>query len=244
MTQYPGPSYPAPGAPPGYQPDYGRPAASYRPTPITVLAIFGIIFGGMGLLCKPLGLAVAFMPQPPGANPAMAMQRELLPWNLANAGIGTVISVLLLASAIGSLSLKPWARKGMLAYAGLAVVMSLVTLVVTIVWVVPKMHDMQQQIMLQSGGRGGPPPAQMATIMQAAGTAGAVIAFIIALIFPAFILYLYTRPHIVAAFEGTAPPAGYGAGPYGAPAYGAPQPGYYAGQPPQSPPGSWPPQQG
>jgi hypothetical protein len=228
VTQYPGPNYPA--QIPGYQSPYTR-SAPVRPTSVTVLAIIGIIFGGLGVLCKPLGVVALFIPQP-GPNPVLDMQRSMMVWNVANAMVGTLVSVLLLASAIGSLSLKPWARKGMLAYAGLALVLTVVGGVVTMVWIMPKMQEAQRQMLAQQSARGAPaPPPGMMNVMQTAGNAFGVIAIVLALIFPLVLMYFYTRPEVKAAF-------GDGGG-AGGPAYGAPPSGggYYPGQPPQPPVG-------
>ena len=221
MTTYPAPQ----------QPNYGPPPAGGRPGVVTAFAIIGIVFGGLGLLCKPFSLIALFVPQA-GPNPAVDMQKDLMGWTLFSAVAGTLISILLLASSIGALSLKPWARKGLLAYAAVAVLMNLVNIVVSIIWIMPKMKTMQEQMIKQQGTA----PPGMAAIMQGAGTAGAVIGFLITMIFPLLLLYFFTRPNVVAAFEGGGmPPGGYGAGPYGgAPAAG----GYYA-----QPPGSFPPPQ-
>lgn len=221
MTTYPSPHQPY--FPPTQQPSSGRPGV------VTALAIIGIVFGGLGLLCKPVLVGLLFIPQP-GPNPAVDMQKELMGWNIFSAVAGTLISILLLASSIGALSLKPWARKGLLTYSAVAVLMNLVNLVASIIWIVPKMKEMQEQMIKQQGSA----PTGMAAMMQTMGTAGAVIGFLIAMIFPLLLLYFFTRPNIIAAFVGGGmPPGGYGAGPYG----GAPAAaGYFA-----QTPGSYPP---
>ena len=235
MTQYPGPQYPTQF--PGYQSPQ-TPTAPLRPTSVTVLAILGIIFGGMGVLCKPLSLAAIFIPQP-APNPAVEMQKDMMAFNLANAAVGTAVSVLLLAASIGCLSLKPWARKGMLTYAGLALALTVVGAIITFVWMMPKIQEMQRQMMAQQSAGGTPPPPQMMSIVQSAGTIGAVLGTVGALIYPTCLLYFFTRPNVKSAFGD---PSFAGAG-HGAPPYGAPQPGgYYANQPPQPPPGQYPPQ--
>lgn len=225
MSQYPAPGYPP------HQPNYyAQPPAPPRPTPVTALAIIGIIFGALGVLCKPFGLVGMFLPQQ-GPNPMIDMQREMMAWNVGSTVVGVGVSVLLLAGAIGSLNLKAWARPAMLAYAALAVLLTIINLVVALVWIVPKMQEAQQQATQQ-----GVPP-QAAAIMQTAGTVGAVVGAAIALIYPAVLWYYYTRPNIKAAF-GAHDAQGAAAGYYGTP---APPAGYY-GQPPQ-PPGQYPPQQ-
>lgn len=233
MTQYPGPQYPGPQYPapsPGAI-GYAQPGP-VRPTVVTVLAIFGIIFGIFGLLIKTCGVAVMFIPQMANV-PGMEFQKDMLAWNVANTAIGLAISTLLLAGSIGSLSLKPWARRAMLIYAALAVLMTLANLVVGLVWVVPKIQAAQQQAMSQQSG-GNVPPAQMTTAIKTASLVSLVVAAIVQLVFPAILAFCYTRPNVKAAFgdasmHGGA--SGYGADPYG----------YYAQASPPSSPSAPPP---
>jgi len=225
MTQFSG----QPTQFPGYRSPYTQ-TAPVRPTSVTVLAIIGIVFGGFGLLCKPFGVIALFIPQPV-PNPVVDMQKQMMAWNVANAVVGTAVSVLLLASSIGSLSLKTWARKGMLAYAGLAVALTLIVGVVTVVWMLPKMQEAQRQMIAQQARRGAAPPPQMMNVMQTAGTVGAVAALALALVYPIVLAYFYRRPEVKAAFEGTG--VGVAPGYGGPPQYGPPPSGgggYYQGQ--------------
>jgi hypothetical protein len=219
MTTYPSPQQPYMQSPP---------TGPVRPGSVTAIAIIGIVFGAIGLLCKPAALGMLFVPQP-GPNPALDMQKDMMGWTVGSTAVGVAASLLLLASSIGALSLKPWARKGLLAYAALAVLMNVVNLVVSLIWIVPKMQEIQQQ-------QGAGAPAGMAAIMQTAGTVGAVVGFLITMIFPALVYYYMTRPQIVALFEGGGGP-GFPTGPYGGPPGGMQQPGGYYAQPP----GTYPP---
>ena len=84
----------------------------------------------------------------------------------------------------------------------------------------------------------------MAFLNELTGTPAIVLEFLVRLIFPACLLFYFTRPHVKAAFENLQVPMspGYGAPPYGGQPYGAPQPGGYYAQPPSQPPGQYPPQ--
>jgi hypothetical protein len=230
MTSYPNPNpsyYPQPMAqplPPGV-----------RPGSVTALAIIGIIFGGGGLLCKPIMLAANFIQPPGGPNPMADMQKQLIGWFIVETVIGVAISALLLAGSIGSLSLKPWARKAMLVYAVAAIVMTVVDAAVGFIYVLPRMHEAQAQMVQQQSGRnrGGPPPQQMVNIVQTAGTVGFIVGAAARFIFPVVLFYFFTRPNVVGAFEGGAGAAPPG-GPYGGyPA--APVPGGYYAPPPPGP---------
>ena len=81
MTTYPNPNpsyYPQPMIQP--QPPGARPGS------VTALAIIGIIFGGGGLLCKPIMLAANFVQQP--GNPAATMQKQMITWFIIETVIG------------------------------------------------------------------------------------------------------------------------------------------------------------
>ena len=109
-----------------------------RPASVTVLAIFQLIFGSLGLLCGLGGLAT----QGAGFNPGgggkeqEAFQKELedalareipnqKPIHIAETGSGLVLSALMLASGIGMLNLRPWGRLLGLVYAVLGMISTL-----------------------------------------------------------------------------------------------------------------------
>jgi hypothetical protein len=189
------------------------PPAPLRPGSVTALAIIGIVFGGGGLLCKPFSLLALFMPQPT-PNPAVEMQKEMMGWSLFNAGLGTLISALLLAAAIGALMLKPWARKGMLAYAGLAVLMNVVGLVVSLVWIVPRTQKMYTQLQQQGAAL----PPGFSSFMQKAGVPITLVSFVLLMVFPLLVGYFFSRAEVKGAFEGPGfTPAGGNPGQYAPP---------------------------
>jgi hypothetical protein len=218
--------------PTGQQPYMQQPPMSgpIRPASVTVIAIIGIVFGGVMLLCKPLGLAWLFVPQP--NNPGVELQKQMMGWSVASGVLGIGLSLLLLVCSIGLLSLKPWARKGILGYAVLAVVMNVANLVVSLMWMGPMMEEIQRQ-------QGPNAPAGMTNIMQTAGTGFAVVFFLITMIYPLVVWYYMTRPEIVGLFEGGGGP-GFPAGPYAGPPGGVQAGGGYYAQPP----GTYPPPRG
>ncbi|HZN68713.1 MAG TPA: hypothetical protein VFB66_25770 [Tepidisphaeraceae bacterium] len=228
MSTYPSPNQP-------YYPNYSQPTAAARPTAVTVFAILGIVFGIMGLLCKPLALLPLFVSgQLAQGNPGLAAMNDpaMRTMVIASVVVGVPVSILLLAGGIGSLNLKPWARKVMLAYAALAILLCIVNVVTQLVWMVPAMAEVQAQQPQQ------PNMPNVAAFAKAGGYAGAIVEFVLRLIFPILLLYFFTRPNVVAAFEGRTPGGsagyggGYGGGGYAPNAFPQQQPGgYYAGQP-------------
>lgn len=170
--------------------DAGHP----RPTSVTVLAGIGIVLGALMLLCKPAGLVVQMFIKLPQPNPVIDIFRDdpaLRAFAIGSGVTGTLISLLLLLSSLGSLALRPWARGGMLAYAGLAAAMTIVGQGVGYFLVAPEV----ERAMRQSGLPQQPGMALMS------GITGVAIGLLLGFWYPALILVVYTRPLVKAAFE-------------------------------------------
>jgi hypothetical protein len=203
--QYPQGQYPA-----QYVPGYatpGVPVGSPRPTSVTVLAIIGIILGGIGTLCTPFALIPLVMDMPGPKNPVIQAMKDdgtLMAWTLGSSLLGWVMAIVLLSASIAALKLKEWARKALVFYAAAAFVINTISLVFTLAVLNPKMAALI----------GNDPATKSAMAMQSVFT---LIGFVIGLIFPAFVLLYMTRPHVKAAFAGLPPaaPAGYAPPGYG-----------------------------
>jgi hypothetical protein len=181
---------------------YARPAVepSGRPTSITALAGIGIVLGSLMVLCKPAGLFIQLLmpmpadPQTGAPNPVIELIRSdpaIRFFMIGSTITGTLLSLLLLMSSLGSLALKRWARAGMLCYAGLALVMMTVTLVVNGLFVGPEV----ERAVRQSGIKQPPGMAFME------GWVGIAIALVLNLWYPVLILFYFTRPRARRAFE-------------------------------------------
>jgi hypothetical protein len=195
------PPYPAGQGPYGYAP-YHVPyatAAPRRPTSVLVLAIFGIIFGGLGLLSPLTPLLYVVRIGPP--NPVLQLTHDdpvLWAWTLASSFAGFPVAVAQLAGSIGILKLRPWARKMLLWWAWVDIVLALVAAGVTFGLIVPKMLAFQNT--------SNDPVVRMGVM---SGVGGAVVGIPFAFILPVCTLFFLTRPKVKAAF---APPAAPGAG--------------------------------
>lgn len=198
MTQYP-----------GYQPpppySYQQPSGG-RPTSVTVLAIIGIIWGALLLLCNVFGLigAVA-LSAGTVTDPGMeALRENKLVWmsQMVMPVIGLIIAIVLIAGSIGSLMLKAWGRLAMIVYAVVAIVVGLLNAVVTLVYIAP---TMKQNI----------PAGQNAEAFAAGQTFGMYCGILIVLAYPVFVLIFMNKPHVKAAFESGGATTGTGTGGYG-----------------------------
>ena len=181
---------------------HAAPAAppSGRPTSITALAGIGIVLGSLMVLCKPAGLFIQLLmpmpadPQTGAPNPVIELIRSdpaIRFFMIGSTITGTLLSLLLLMSSLGSLALKRWARAGMLSYAALGLVMMTVTLLVNGLFVGPEV----ERAVRQSGIKQPPGVAFME------GWVGVVVALVLNLWYPVLIFYFFTRPAAKRAFE-------------------------------------------
>ena len=177
------------------------PEAAPRPTSVGVIAGIGIVLGALFLLCKPANLFVnLFMPMP-APNPlidAMRNEPTLRFFILFSTVTGTLISLLLFISSLGSLALRPWARAGMLGYAVLALLMTAVEQGAAVYVVGPEM----ERAMRQSGIQ------QPRGVAWMSGWIGMTLVLLFKLWYPALIFYYYNRRPAKAAFERGLPGAG------------------------------------
>lgn len=160
------------GAVPNYQ-GVAPVGVQKRPTSVTVLAIIGIVLGSLSLLGSLCGTIMVFVA---GQQMQQALAHIPKAWLVIQTIMGFAISVILLAGSIGSLQLALWARKAMLAYAIVSLAMSVVGLITSFAFADPNQS-----------------PAMVAGM--------AVGSFIVGIIYPGCVLYFYTRPHVVSAFE-------------------------------------------
>lgn len=200
MSQLPPPYDPLPYASAGMR------MPSPRPKSVTVIAIIGIIFGALGVLgalCNlPQYMGVKILP-----NPVMDAMREdsvLVALIVGSLVISLIASVLLLWGGIGALSLKPGARKALIAYAIVLIVNTIVGLGLSLTVSGTRSEAAFQRSMKNV------PPAQAAAMQKGyeLGFYGATGFSVIFLVWPGLVLYYMSRPHVKAAFEQAMPRRG------------------------------------
>jgi hypothetical protein len=128
-----------------------------RPTSVVVLGILNIIFGSLGLVCfvcAGIGLLVGSGLSsigPPGAqNQPNALDQQkymaahitgYVAIEVTRAVIGLVVAAMLLASGIGLLKMRSWARLAGLGYSGVQVILLIAGLLYSIFVLNPVMAD-------------------------------------------------------------------------------------------------------
>ncbi len=162
-----------------------------RPTTLTVLGILAILFGALQVLCTPLSLLSLNNP----------MLKEFMPdfeggyrlWIIVSATLGVLSALALLASGIGLLQVKEWARKLGVGLAVYYILFSFVGAAMQIVVMRPVMQRMMQDL----AGTGAEQGAMMGGMV--GGMIGGVFGVVISLVIYGLVIYFLTRPEIVTA---------------------------------------------
>ncbi len=196
MTDQP----PGPPPEPSYvQPGYTAPPPKPRPTSVTVLSIIGIIFGTLGTLGGFCGFAqLLITPETAELIPmakALGEHGFLRLYHPVSMMINWVLSGVLLAGSIGSVSLKPWAWSAMLRYAWASVLVGVIATVVLLVVVVPVILPFMDSS----------DPSEQAAAWGAIRRN--LMGIVVALVYALAVLVVYRKPRVVEAFAGSGPPS-------------------------------------
>jgi len=152
-----------------------------RPQSVTVLGILNIVFGGMSLLCSPFGILSLLIPQP---NSPFQLSAEMKVFSLVGYAVGFVFAAVLLASGIGLLNLKKWARQAAYVYGWVA-----------ICWGV--LGAIANGFMLSSSLRDLPSEAMPAVVGGIVG--GMCGGMCIGLIYPIILIIILRKPDVIEA---------------------------------------------
>lgn len=170
---------------------YGGPGAG-RPGAVTALAIIGIVWGSLNLLCNGVNL-IPYMAKAPVGNPIVDQVRDnpaLLGWTIGSGAIRSLLAVFLIIASIAALKLRPWSRPGLRGYAVIIIIIGLIDAAVSMLWLAP---------MYKSNL-----PNANATAVQVGYYVGFAFGLAVALAYPICLLIILGRPHIKAAFSGQA----------------------------------------
>lgn len=151
-----------------------------RPTSMKVLGILNIVFGALGLLCMPIIIIGIMVPQP---DSPLQMGPGMKIYTAIALVLRLILALLLLASGIGLLNLKEWARKAASFYGWSAIVMGIIGTAVTV-------------ITMSSAFAGVPEHEAPAVI---GGTIGGMCGGILGLTYPIILIVFMKRPNIIEA---------------------------------------------
>ena len=167
------------------------PVPPLRPTSVSVIAIIGIVWASLGLICAPLSIVPYFVASMGAQNPTIKMVQDsklLFGWTIVFTALSFALAVMLMASSIGSLRLTRWARTGMIGWAIGATVLTLLNTVVQVVFVLPPL------LAKMSNGN---PADQGAAI---GGVVGVVFGLIVGFALPIVVVIFFRKQHVVDAF--------------------------------------------
>ena len=166
-----------------------------RPTSVTVFGVLNIVFGALGLLSTAVSMVVLFAvdAQAGAMDPFANVNPVWNMWIKVSIVLGVVAMLVLIASGIGLLNLRPWGRTLAIGYSIYAIAAGLIGTAMQFSYVVQPMLE-------QFEVHGGPEAAAaMATVI------GGLLGGCIGLVYPALLWYYMTRQHVVAAFSGIPP---------------------------------------
>jgi hypothetical protein len=169
------------------------PAPVTRPTSAVVFGILNIIFGALGLCGTVFTAAMFLVPQQGGQNPVLDIMAENTTYRIfmqVSIILGLIATLVVIASGIGLLQLKPYGRTLAIVYGVYAVVAGIVGIIVNFVFIIGPL--MQKASDAPAG------PEQAAAI---GGAIGGSFGGCIGLIYPVVLLFFMYRPNVVEAFR-------------------------------------------
>lgn len=194
-----------------------------RPAAVLVIAILHFVFGTFGLLGSVCGGGMFFfmryMPTPPTAPgqpkvpnymDIMTAMSEKAPGFTAvqygGMAMGLVLAVLMIVSGLDLVRMRARGRTLSIAYASLSILTTLLTFIYNLVFTMPVMSEVMDQ-MFQPGAMGPMNPQQqqafqglMRFVFQFSYYAGLLAPFF-QMIYPVVVLIIMYRPHVRAAFR-------------------------------------------
>ncbi|MGO9246559.1 MAG: hypothetical protein ACLPT4_11725 [Verrucomicrobiia bacterium] len=163
-----------------------------RPTSVTVFGILNIVFAALGIFGT-IAAIVLFLAPPDPNNPILKSMYEnpaYAIWFKVEIPLGILSSAASLASGIGLLYLKSWARTLSMAYAIYAILLGILGTAVNFMLYRPIVEKLQG-------------PAAAGAI---GGMIGGSIGGCLSLAYPVLLLIFMSRPTVTAAFHPPPPP--------------------------------------
>jgi hypothetical protein len=183
-----------------------------RPTSVLVIAIFQLVFGGLGMVCGACALVGAAAGdgqqfQMPGApkDPDQEKLEKLIQqvedkdvpgkkaFDIGDQVVNWVLAIALIASGIGLLKMQSWARALAIIYAIVSVLEKIVGLIYTFAFINPALREALQQM-----------PAEDRTKVEpfvTLGIVGGPVILFVMMIYPVIVLIVMLLPSVARAFR-------------------------------------------
>ena len=184
-----------------YQPPAAPPLPAPRePGPIKVFGVFHLIFAGLGLITALWSIASTFMPPMfiPKDDPAyqlqIKLQQDMMGYTLASIIVILAIVTLLLISGIKLVRSRPDGIKWSAIYSWTSIATKLLTLVVTMIWILPITRSAMRETM--EARKNDPTSRRMAAIIEPIIGISMVATPIISCTYPLLALYFLSRRNV------------------------------------------------
>jgi hypothetical protein len=187
-----------------YQSPTVYPQQPQKPAFLTVMAVLGIVFGGLGVLCVGGGeIANVFMLFHSRISPVMAAQPVATKIvNLVIGLFGFVLSGILLWGSIGAINLKPAARQLLLGWAVVDVIFDFLRMAIGLLMFYLMPLAVQNAAFQNNPAfANNPNAAQFMSYAKVFGVIGALLWWVLGTAFAVLIYVCYRNPQVVAAFE-------------------------------------------
>jgi hypothetical protein len=192
------------------EPYGGVPPQVQKPSSITIVAIFAIAFGSLGVLCCGVGgiISVMFFSAAPLPNGSVIqLDPGVRAINTVFALLDVLISGILLTCGIGAFSLKPWARQLGVIIAAVILLLAVAKVGIAIGYSGEKteryMKEVREAVAAEQRKQGANAPAQPFGEFGSAVSIGVgLLMLILQATTPVLILVFWTKPRIKAWFGG------------------------------------------
>ncbi len=174
-----------------------------EPTAVKVFGVIHLVFAGLGFLGGAWNLASPFFsglfldPKNPAYATQIKMQAELQWVTLMTGVFAITLAVLLLISGLKLVNSKPEGVKWSNRYAWTSIAMKIVSLAVSIGWVLPITQAMMREMMAPAGLPGAAKDT-MTSAMSGMAAVTSVLTPILSCIYPILALYFLSRPPVKA----------------------------------------------
>jgi hypothetical protein len=162
-----------------------------RPTAVSAFGILNLAKGALGIIGL-LWTPLFFSGAAAANNPAIKIMAEnptYMKLIKMMTPVGIIVSGVLLATGVGLLKLKPWARKLSIGYAIYAIIFVPIYVGINFMFVYRPWIEEARQLQ-------GPEAVAMT-----AGAVGGTVGGILGLVYPVLLWIFMTRPKVVAAFQ-------------------------------------------
>lgn len=169
-----------------------------RSTGVSIIAVLAIIFGVFNFCCAPIGMGqMLFLKDP--VNASMRNDSMLYYSTMVGGAINWFLAIILMTLGIGLWQLKEWARKGMVIYAILISLWTLLSGTFSMIYVTPKAMEIAMAAQMAAQNQKMPADAMKMVMFSTMAATGCMLVLIFC-VYIGVAIYL-TRARVKDAFR-------------------------------------------